>query len=223
MKKLLLWLVTVVMFTTARGAEVGNFEGKVVVEWIDDPFVVTMRLVEDFKFRQARGKVWTAPRGQVLDGKGMPPLFRTLVGMPFDGGFRKAAVVYDAAAHRMTEPWEDAMRMFYEAALAEGVPPAEAKVMYMVLATQGSRWEVLGTKCFGSCHGDAKFLEWRPVVDERKVLELLEWVRTAEPSLREIDLRSQSAMRATGPHIFTQSACNEFSGSTRVKKSCDGN
>ena len=221
MKKLLVLLATAVMLSTARGGEPGSFEGKVVVEWMDDPFVTAMRLVEEFRFRQAKGKVWTVPRGQVLDGKGIPPLFRDLIGQPFDGGFRKAAVIYDFAAHRMTEPWEDAMRMFYEASVAEGVPPADAKAMYLVLATQGSRWEVPGSKCFGSCHGASGTLEWRPVVDERKVGELLAWVRAADPELRDIDMRAQSAIRAVGPHIFTQSACQEFSGSTRIRKSCD--
>jgi hypothetical protein len=64
-------------------------------------------------------------------------------------------------------------------------------------------------------------LEWRPVVDETRVGALIVWVRATEPSLRDIDLRAQSAIRAVGPHIFPQSPCNEFSGSTRVRKSCD--
>ncbi len=221
MKKLLGLLVTVIVFATARGAEHGNFEGKVVVEWMDDPFVSSMRLVEDFGFREAKGKVWTVPRGQVLDGKGMPPLFRDLIGQPFEGGFRKASVIYDFAAHKMTEPWEDAQRMFFEASVAEGVFPADAKAMYLVLAAQGSRWEVPGSRCFGSCHATSQPLEWRPVIDERKVGELLAWVRVADPKLEEIDMRAQSAIRVLGPHIFTQPACQEFSGSTRIRKSCD--
>ncbi len=222
MRKLLVLLAGVAAFVSAQGAEDGQFEGKVVVEWMDDPFVSKMRTVEEFAFRQANGKIWKVPRGHVLDGKGLPPLFRVLVGQPFDAGFRKAAVIYDAAAHKMTEPWDEAQRMFYEASVAEGVFAQDAKVMYLILATQGSHWEVPGSRCFGSCHGNTLPLEWRPVVDERKVDELIAWVRTNDPELVEIDRRARSAIRAIGPHIFTQPACdNEFSGSTRVRKGCD--
>jgi hypothetical protein len=46
-------------------------------------------------------------------------------------------------------------------------------------------------------------------------------VRAANPKLDEIDLRAQSAIRANGPHIFTQPPCDMFSGSTLVRKRCD--
>jgi hypothetical protein len=220
MKRLWVSLAAIAVFAGAQGAEQGQFEGKVVVEWLDDPFVSTMRLVEDFAFRQAKGKVWSVPRGQILDGKGMPPLFRDLVGQPFDGGFRKASVIYDAAAQKMTEPWEEAQRMFYEASVAEGVTPQDAKAMYLLLAAQGSRWEIPGSRCFGSCHGKTLPLEWRPVVDEAQVTQLLGWVRANDPQLDEIDQRVQSVIRARGPHIFTQPPCNQFSGSTRIRSSC---
>ncbi|MEO8039954.1 MAG: DUF1353 domain-containing protein, partial [Betaproteobacteria bacterium] len=196
-------------------------EGKVVVEWVDDPFVSSMRLVEDFGFRQARGKLWTASRGQLIEGKGLPPLLRDQMGQPFEGGFRKSALLYDSAVQKMTEPWEQAQRMFFEASVVEGVPAVDAKVMYLILAVQGTRWEVSGSRCYGSCHGRETPLEWRPVVSEARVGELMTWVRANDPGLREIDLRAQSAIRAVGPHIFPQSKCNEFSGSTRIRRSCD--
>jgi Protein of unknown function (DUF1353) len=221
MKKLLLLLASTVMFASAQGADDGQFEGKVVVEWMDDPFVSTMRLTEEFGYREAKGRLWKVPAGQVLDGKGLPPLFRALIGQPFDGGFRKSAVVYDFSAHKMTERWDAAQRMFYEASVTEGVLPQDAKAMYLVLATQGSRWEIPGSRCFGSCHGSTAPLEWRPVVDERKVNNLLSWVRASDPTLEEIDKRALTAIRAYGPHIFTQPECDMFSGSTKIRKSCN--
>lgn len=205
----------------AHAGDTGRFEGRVAVEWIDDPFVPSMRLVDEFAFTQAAGKRWRAPSGQLLDGKGLPPLFRTLVGQPFDPGFRKSSVIYDAAVHQMVEPWDAAQRMFYEAALSEGVFPADAKAMYAVLAVQGSRWEVKGSHCFGSCHGSTQPLEWRPVVDEAKVGELVAWVRSADPSIEEIDKRAHTAMKSPGPHIFEQPPCEGmYSGSTRVRNKC---
>ena len=221
MKKLLLLLAGVVTFVSAQGAEEGQFEGKVVVEWLDDPFVSKMKTVDSFSFKQAKGKVWRVPGGQVLEGKGLPPLFRVHVGQPFDAGFRKSSLVYDSAAQRMTEPWDEAQRMFYEASVAEGVFAQDAKVMYLVLATQGSRWETPGSRCFGSCHGATLPLEWRPVVDENKVNDLIAWVRSSDPPLEDIDERAKDAIRAFGPHIFTQPPCNMFSGSTKVRHKCD--
>ena len=99
----------------------GKFDGRVVVEWLDDPFVPTMRLVEPFGYQQSQGKSWQVPQGYVIKGRGMPPLFRDLIGQPFNGSFRKAAIVYDHATQEMVDPWDDAQRMFLEASVTEGV------------------------------------------------------------------------------------------------------
>jgi len=64
-------------------------------------------------------------------------------------------------------------------------------------------------------------LEWRPVVNEARIAELVNWVRNADPKLDEIDGRALSAIRAKGPHIFTQPPCDMFSDSTLVRRSCD--
>jgi hypothetical protein len=221
MSKLWPCLVSILAFAAAQAAEPGAFQGEMVVEWLEDAFVPTVRVVEDFGYRQPGGKLWSVSRGQVLDGRCMPTLFRDLVGEPFDVRFRKSAVVYDSAARTMVEPWQDAQRMFFEASVTEGVAVRDAKVMYLLLAVQGSRWEVSGSECYGSCHEVSARLEWRPVVDEAAAAELVKWVRATDPTIEQIDLRARSAIRAPGPHIFAQPACNQFSGSTLVRKSCD--
>ena len=198
----------------------GSFEGRVVVEWLDDPFVPKMRLVEPFAYRQPEGRVWAVPGGHIVKGRGLPPLFRDLIGQPFNGGFRKSSIVYDYVTQEMTEPWEDAQHMFLDASGAEGVTQAEAKGMYMLLRAQGSRWEVPDSTCYGHCHGKEEPLLWRPVIDEVAVGELLGWVRRSNPGLSEIDERVQSAILDPGPHIFPQQRCRVFSGSTLVKIIC---
>jgi hypothetical protein len=222
MKILLTCLAWIMAIAAAQGAEQGRFEGRVLAQWLDIPFVAAVKLEEDFGFRDSRGKLWKANRGQIFDGSGLPPLFRDVAGSPFEGPFRKSCLVYDANTQTMTENWEAARRMFLEAALTEGVSPVDAKVMYLLLAVQGSRWELPGSHCFGSCHGTSEPLFWRPVVNEARTAELVNWVRSENPKVDEIDLRAESAIRARGPHIFTQPECdNMFSGSTRVRKSCD--
>jgi hypothetical protein len=207
MKRLLVLVAGACMCCAALSAETGRFAGKVVVEWLDDdPFVPTMRLAEDFAFEDANGKSWVAQKGHVLDGRSLPPAFRALVGQPFAGDYRKSCVLYDYYVHTMAEPWPDVHRMFYRAALAEGVDAVEAKVMYLVLFAQGSRWEVHGSSCFGSCHAAAPALVWRPVVHEEDLRPLAERIRQSNPSLEQIEQWAIGAIHKPGPHIFAQQA-----------------
>lgn len=222
--KQLLGLIMVAMAglpAAVHSDEPPHFEGKVVVEWLDDnPFVPTMRIVQDFAFRQAQGRLWSVPGGEILQGKSMPPLFRDRIGSPFEGSFRKSAVVYDYATQTMKEPWRDAQIMFYEAALAEGVMPAEAKAMYLVLQAQGSRWEVPDSRCYGFCHGKTEKLIWRPMTDDVRLADILNWVRANDPSMEDVERRARAAILDPGPHIFPHDRCRVFSGSTLVKKLC---
>ena len=111
--------------------------------------------------------------------------------------------------------------MFFESGIAKGMPAPEARVLYLTLLIQGTHWEVPGSGCIGVCNMESVPLEWRPVADDARTAELMQWVRHTNPDLDEIDRQGQSAIRAPGPHIFAQPACNEFSGSTRIRKSCD--
>lgn len=221
MKKWLAMLGIALLPAGVQGDDHGTFEGAVAVEWLDnDPFIFTFRLMRDFTYRDAKGKPWTVPSGKVIDGKSVPPLFMDRIGHPFDGSFRKAAVVYDYATQTMSEQWPATQHMFYEATLAEGVPSSEAKAMYLMLLAQGSRWEVAGSRCYGSCHGDSSPLFWRPVVDEPKIEELLLWVRANDPPVAEVEQRVAGAILDKGPHVFPIERCYLFSGSTKVGTRC---
>jgi Protein of unknown function (DUF1353) len=221
MKRRWLGMALVFVFTSPSGAERGNFLGNPAVERVEDPFVAAIRVVEDFGYRDSGGKLWPVSRGQIFDGRGLPTLFRDVGGPPYEGELRKSVVVYESATQKKTENWQQAQRMFFEASLSEGLAAQDTKVLYLLLAIQGTRWEVPGSGCFGVCHMTSVPLEWRPVVDEARSTELVKWVRDSDPTLEDIDLRAQSAIRAPGPHIFSQPVCNEFSGSTRIRKSCD--
>jgi len=199
-----LFLAGVFVCAAALAAGQGRFVGKVVVEWLDDPFVPKMQLREDFGFEDAAGKLWLARQGQVLDGAALPPMFRTIIGMPFDGDYRRSSVVYDYYCHAMTEPWRAVHRMFYHAAVTEGVDEAHAKLMYAAVYAAGMRWETPGSSCFKSCHAAAPALAWKPAVDEKDVAPVIEWVRQANPALEEIDARLDTALKRPGPHVFAQ-------------------
>ncbi len=181
-----------------------RFEGRVVLEWVDEPpYIAAMRLVEPFAFHQQDGRTWLVPAGGIVDGRAIPPLFADLMGLPFEGGFRKTAIVYDYAAKAQEQPWHDAQRMFYEASIVEGVVPIEAKVMYMLLNAAGSRWEVRETStCFSHCHTGESELLWRPIVDDEPIIALASWVRQEDPSLDDVEQRVRDVILHPGPHVF---------------------
>ncbi len=56
--------------------------------------------------------------------------------------------------------------------------------------------------CYGRCHAADSELEWRPRVDDEKVIELVTWVRQEAPSLEEIEGRVREVIIEAGPHIF---------------------
>jgi len=191
-----LLIVFAVFSGVALAAGKGHFQGRVILEWVDDsPFIATMLLVDEFSFQQANGKSWVVPAQATLDARFAPPLFTQLMGHPFEGGFRKAAVVYDYVAKDMTQPWE--------ASIVEGVLPIEAKVMFMLMNAGGPRWAERGSSnCFNSCHGGDSELSWRPLVDDEQVIALVSWVREGDPSLDEIERRVDETLLHRGPHIF---------------------
>lgn len=181
----------------------GSFEGNVIVEWLDDPYVLKLRLVKDFAFREPGGQTWVVPVDAVVDGRSLPTLFVNLLGRPFESTFRKSALVYDYAAKSKERSWKEAQHMFYVGSVAEGVIPVEAKVMYMLLSAKGLRWEVRGSRdCYGRCHTSDADLQWSPKVRDDEVVALVSWVRTENPSLEGIEKRVDRIILEASPHMI---------------------
>ncbi len=183
--------------------EGNHFYGRVVVEWVDDPYVPLLRVVEDFYFFQRGGKVWKTPAGAIVSGRSIPPLFVQLKGHPFESGFRKTAITYDYAVMAREHPWRDADRMFYDGAVTEGVLPVEAKVMYLILYATGPRWAVSATRdCHGRCHRRDEDLAWSPQVDHEQILSLTSWIHAEDPSLDTIEQYVDKVIVQAGPHVI---------------------
>jgi hypothetical protein len=201
----LLFVLAMVCGGAVFAAQEARFDGRIIVEWVDDnEFVASMRLVKNFSFTQANGKTWPVPAGSIVDGRSMSPLFVRLSGHPFEGGFRRTAVVYDHAAKQQSQPWQEVQQMFFEGSVTEGILPIEAKVMYLLVNATGPRWVVRGeSSCFNQCHhtGDPE-LVWRPLVDDDPVVALVSWLREEDPSLEDIGQRVSDVILHPGPHIF---------------------
>ena len=205
MKRVALLMLGACLGAWCAAAEGPGFAGRVVVEWLDDdPFVPRMRLVEDFAFRDASGRQWLAAKGQVLDGRSIPLLFRDQIGPPFAAEYRRSTVVYEAQARAMQANWRDVHRMFYEGSREEGVPEADAKLIYATLYAAGLRWEPRGSSCFRGCHSAAESLSWMPATSAEEIAPVVQWVRTANPPLDQIDRRLDATIMKPGPHIFVQ-------------------
>jgi hypothetical protein len=116
----------------------GRFEGEVVTKWITDD--LEMQLIEDFKYVDPRGKHWTAPTGSVINGASIPSMFWSVIGGPFEGRFRKASVLHDAACDEQTESWQDVHQMFYDACRCSRVGVGKAQTMYWAVYHFGPRW-----------------------------------------------------------------------------------
>jgi hypothetical protein len=120
----------------------GHFRGRVVTEWLDsDGEDRVMRLTPetDLVFERPSGECIAAHVGLTFDGASIPSLAWPLVGSPFTGKFRKAAVIHDSLCRRKDRPYRDAHRVMYEAMRSRGMW-FRGPIMYRVLLWFGSRW-----------------------------------------------------------------------------------
>lgn len=108
----------------------GQFSGNPKTEWLPDGR--NMKLLEDFSYTDPTGMVWLAPSGSITDGASIPSFLWSVVGGPFEGKYRIAAIVHDVvcANHRTIEERKAGDRMFREACLCAGCTEAEAGILY---------------------------------------------------------------------------------------------
>jgi hypothetical protein len=94
----------------------------------------TMLILEDFWFRDRRGKQWDALAGTIVDGASIPKPLWSTVGSPYTGDYRRASIVHDVAcveAGGNAAMRRAADRMFYEACRIGGCSIFEATILYI--------------------------------------------------------------------------------------------
>lgn len=182
-------------------ADGGRFEGPLAVEAVDDiRYLNRLRLLEDFSFIDAAGTRWTLARGAVGDDRVVPRALRPLAGLPAEEAYPRAAVVYNVLAWRRDQPWRRAVRLLHGAARAEGVDETQARLLYVAAYAGGWRWEVAGSRCYGTCHLGA--LAWQPDPTAADLAPVADWVRTSQPGLDAIDARLDALLSRRGPHTL---------------------
>jgi hypothetical protein len=131
----------------------GRFDGSPKVEFVDKGPGKgrDMRLLKDFTYTDSGGSQWTAQKGYQTDGASIPPVFWSIVGGPFEGDYRKAAVIHDWYCHQKNRPWQDVHRIFYYGSRAEGVGEIKSKILYAAVMFGGPRWGKEKSQCYASC------------------------------------------------------------------------
>lgn len=119
----------------------GRYVGTIKVTWNSDGRRMT--LVDDFAYLDPDGVEWLAPKGSVTDGASIPLFAWSIIGGPFEGVYRDAAVVHDVACSQKQRSWESVHEMFYRAMLTSRVNEAKAKIMYAAVYHFGPRWELV--------------------------------------------------------------------------------
>lgn len=118
----------------------GKYDGSVKTEWLKDGR--KMRLLESIAYIDLKGVEWIAPVGFVLDGASIPQFFWSLVGGPYEGKYRDASVIHDAACFQRLRSWESVHEAFYYAMLTSGVDSVIALEFYAAVYHYGPRWSI---------------------------------------------------------------------------------
>ena len=118
----------------------GRFEGKLVLLPSDDGR--TMKVMERFSYSDWEGNKLTAEPGFISDGATIPRAAWSIIGGPWDGKYRNAAVIHDVGCVNHKYTWQITDLMFYQAMRDSNVSNLLALTMYYAVLKGGPRWEV---------------------------------------------------------------------------------
>jgi len=124
--------------------ELSHYTGELILWPLEDG--QQMKTVLPFGFQDADGFHWNVPPGATVDGASIPKPLWSIVGGPWDGKYRKAAVVHDWFCSVRTEDWKSVHLMFYRAMLVSQVSPTRAKVMYFAVYFFGPGWSKMDSE-----------------------------------------------------------------------------
>ena len=173
----------------------GYYTGEPETRWNSDGR--SMTLLSELRYTDPHGLVWVAPAGSTVDGASIPRSLWSVMGGPFEGKYRNASVLHDAAYDQRNRPWQDCDRMFYNAMRCSGVGAVEAKTIFYALYRFGHHWKfsikrAKAVKVGGKMVARAEEIPRAIPVDENEVNDARDWIRSAQPSLEEIEQRADA-------------------------------
>lgn len=158
---------------------VDHFVGELVLLDLD-PDGLRFTLGQPFGYVDPSGTMWQAEKGLVTDGASIPRPLWSIIGGPFEGQYRRAAVIHDFYCDRKYRAWEKVHRVFYDAMITGGVSTVKAKLMYYAVWRFGPRWSVteivpcvpdssIGKFCASVKATSVELSVERPIVEEKDV------------------------------------------------------
>jgi hypothetical protein len=173
----------------------GYYSSEPVTRWSPDGR--NMILVTELRYTDPKGEVWVAPAGSVTDGASIPRYLWSLTGGPFEGQYRNASVLHDAAYEKKNRPWQDCDRMFYYAMRCSGVNAVEAKTMFYAVYKFAHHWKfpikrAKPVKFEGQLVARAEPIPRAIPVNPTEINEARDWIINTDPTLEQIEQRSQT-------------------------------
>jgi hypothetical protein len=160
---------------------VDHFVGELVLRDID-PKGRNFELEQPFGYIDPSGTRWQAEKGLVTDGASIPWPLWSIIGGPFEGEYRRAAIIHDFYCDRKYRSWKRTHRVFYDAMITGGVSLIKAKLMYYAVWRFGPRWAVteivpcvpdpsIGKYCASVKATSVEFSVEQPIVEEKDVTD----------------------------------------------------
>lgn len=174
----------------------GYYSGEVVTRW--NPDGRTMTLMQELRYTDPDGHVWTAPAGAEVNGASIPRSLWSFMGGPFEGKYRNASVLHDVAYDRKGRPPEECDRMFYNAMRCSGVGAVEAKTMYYALRRFGWQWKFPIKRAKPFKIGRKMVARATPeypravAASQHEIESAREWIRQAAPTIEQIEHEAES-------------------------------
>jgi hypothetical protein len=173
----------------------GYYSGTPETRWNSDGR--SMTLLSELRYTDPHGIVWAAPAGSIVDGASVPRSLWSIMGGPFEGKYRNASVLHDVAYEHRNRPWQDCDRMFYNAMRCSGVSAVEAKTMFYALYRFGHHWRFPIKRGKPVKVGGTMVARAIPrAIPVNEVNDARDWIRSAQPSLEEIEQRAGAEAEA---------------------------
>lgn len=116
-----------------------SFDGAAQIEQVDASH---WKLLAPLTYTDKGNVPWFAPKDYVTDGATIPRPLWPIVGSPFTGNYVRAAIIHDVYCDLKSRDWKLVHRTFYDAMIAGGVSPIQAKIMYYAVYRFGPKWVV---------------------------------------------------------------------------------
>ena len=187
------WVVLLCGIGVAHGQQYGRFEGEVIASWLPDGR--SMQLKKPVRYFGPDNVRWDAPAGLVSDGASIPPFFWSIIGGPFSGPYRNAAIIHDRYCETRERPWRQVHEAFYTASRAAGVPETQAQLMYFAVYRFGPRWP-------SNRSGDTSRIVFRPKIVPGEIADMKAQIARGKITLDEIRTTSDRQLRSLSRSIF---------------------